>query len=392
MTFLLKTFIQWRKFIIISALVVALVMAGISLVLPEWYSATTSLFPPETGGGVGLYSDLLQGMSIPLLSPAGMSAQPETIFIDILKSRLIGMRLIEEFDLQALYRTGTMTETLRALHNHSSFILMGNGMIIVNFEDRDPEQAATIANRYAELLDEFNKNSNINRASKTREFIEKQLETRDRLLAEAEEALKDFQEQNQTIEISEQVRSALEIVSSLTGEAIALEVELEILSQYTSQSSDEYISKKSRYDEIASQLKKFKQESARDDDDMIRSFFPTFDRVPQVTLDYLRLIRQVKIEETVYELLIKEYEKSRIEENRDTPTVQILDRAEVPEIRSRPKRKILVVVGGLVGLGWSALLSVLITLWRKEDKQRDTFKDVFAPVMDDLTKIFRRKK
>ena len=37
---------------------------------------------------------------------------------------------------------------------------------------------------------------------------------------------------------------------------------------------------------------------------------------------------QVKIEETVYELLIKEYEKSRIEETRDTPTVQILDRVQ----------------------------------------------------------------
>ncbi len=269
---------------------------------------------------------------------------------------------------------------------------MANGMIIINFEDRDPEQAATIANRYTDLLDEFNKNSNINRASKTREFIEKQLETRSRLLAEAEEALQVFQEENQTIEISEQVKAALEIVSTLTGEAIVLEVELKILGQYTSQSSNEYISKKSRYDEISSQLKKFKQESARDDDDMIRSFFPTFDQVPQVTLNYLRLMRQVKIEETVYELLIKEYEMSKIEETRDTPTVQILDRADVPEIRSRPKRKILVVVGGLVGLGWSALLSVLITLWRKEDKQRDTVKEVIAPVMDDLTKIFRRKK
>jgi tyrosine-protein kinase Etk/Wzc len=392
MTFLLKTLIQWRKFIIASALLAALVMAGISLVLPMWYTASTSMFPPETGGGMGLYSDLLQGMQIPLLSPGGMGAQPETIYIDILKSRSIGLRLIEEFDFQNLYQTGTMAETLRELHSRASFQLMVNGMIVINFEDRDPERAAAVANRFAELLDEFNKNSKITRASKTREFIEKQLEVRSEFLEDAEEALRDFQEQNQTIEINEQVKSALEIVSSLTGEAIALEVEMEILGQYASKSSDEFINKKSRYDEISSQLRKFKQESARDEDDMIRSFFPTFDRVPQVTLDYLRLLRQVKIEETVYELLIKEYEKSKIEETRDTPTVQILDRANVPELRSRPKRKFLVIVGGLAGLGWSALLSVLVTLWRKEDKQRDTFKEVFGPVMDDLAKVFRRKK
>lgn len=392
MTFLLKTLVQWRKFIIASAFLVALVMAGISLILPTWYTASTSMFPPDTGGGMGLYSDLLQGMQIPLLSPAGMGAQPETIYIDILKSRSIGLRLIEEFDFQKLYGTGTLAETMGELHSHASFQLMVNGMIVINFEDRDPERAAAVANRFAELLDEFNKNSKISRASKTREFIEKQLEVRSEYLEDAEEALRDFQERNQTIEISEQVKSALEIMSSLTGEAIALEVEMQILGQYASKSSDEFVSKKSRYDEISSQLRKFKQDSARDEDDMIRSFFPTLDRVPQVTLDYLRLLRQVKIEETVYELLIKEHEKSKIEETRDTPTVQILDRAAVPELRSRPKRKFLVVVGGLVGLGWSALLSVLITLWRREDKQRDSVKEVIRPVVDDLAKVFRRKK
>jgi LPS O-antigen subunit length determinant protein (WzzB/FepE family) len=179
-------------------------------------------------------------------------------------------------------------------------------------------------------------------------------------------------------------------MADLTAQAIALEVEMEILSKYASRSSDEYLKKKRRYDELQSQLKKFKVSSARDEDDFVRSFFPSLDKVPQVTLDFLRLARRVKIEETVNELLIKEYEKARIDEARDTPTVQVLDEATVPELRSRPKRKIMVVIGGLVGFGWSALIALLATIWREQGEQRRTFQTIFDPVIKDFSRIFRR--
>ncbi len=392
MTFLIKTLIAWRKLIISCTLITAIAMAVISMFLPKWYSAATSVLPPETKGNVSMYSDIVQSLQIPLFGPTPLSSQPATIYINILTSRKIGEQIIQEFDLRRIYKVKLMSKALERLHSHSTFMLLENGLLIIKFEDKDPEQAAAIANRYAELLDEFNQATNVSRASKTKEFIERQLEIRSGLLERAEEDLRRFQEENEALELSEQVRSTLNVMSGLTGQAIALEVELEILAQYASKSSDEYISKKKRYDEINEQLKKFKVDTARDEEDIVRSFFPTLDKVPQVTLDLLRLTRRVKIEETVYELLIREYEKVRIEEARDTPTIQVLDKATPPKLRSRPKRKFLVIVGGLIGFGWSALLAVLVTLWREEEKQREAVKEVFAPVREDFSKVFRRKK
>jgi uncharacterized protein involved in exopolysaccharide biosynthesis len=392
MTYLITVFVKWRKFIIASALVAAACMAVISLILPKWYTARTSLFPPETGGGMSSYADIIQSFQMPLFGPLAGGAAPGTIYIDILKSHNIGSQIIDEFGLKKVYGESIMTEALKALYSHCNFNLLDNGLLIIFYEDKDPQRAADVANRFVVLLDEFNRQLNITRASRTREFVEEQLEARSETLANAEEELRKFQEDNETLEIEAQIASSLEVMADLAAQAIAVEVEMEILSQYTSTSSDEYKNKKRRYNELRNQLKKFKVSSARDEDDFVRSFFPTLDKVPQVTLDFLRLTRRVKIEETVYELLVKEYEKSRIDEARDTPTIQVLDDATVPEIRSRPKRKFLVLVGGLVGFGWSALIALILTIWREQEEERRSLQTIFDPVVKDISRIFRRKK
>jgi uncharacterized protein involved in exopolysaccharide biosynthesis len=390
MAYLITVLIKWRKFVVASSLIAVVGMAVISLVLPKWYTARTSVFPPETGGGMSMYADIIQSFQVPLLGPLAGGAAPGTIYIDILMSHKIGSQIIEEFGLKEMYGQDIMSEALQTLHSHCSFSILENGLLHISYEDKDPEQAAAVANRLAVLLDEFNRQLNITRASRTREFVEEQLEARSQTLAMAEEDMRKFQEENETLEIEAQINSSLDVMSGLAAQAIALEVEMEILSQFASKSSDEYKNKKRRYDKLLGQLKKFKVSSARDEEDFVRSFFPTLDKVPQVTLEFLRLTRRVKIEEAVYELLVKEYEKSRIDEARDTPTIQVLDEATVPEIRSRPKRKLLVVVGGLVGFGWSALIAIIITIWREQGEQRRNLQKIFDPVVKDFSRIFRR--
>ena len=255
----------------------------------------------------------------------------------------------------------------KKLHKHTGFTLHENGLLTITYEDQNSERAAAVTNRYVELLDEYNQRANVVRASKTREFIARQISLREESLAEAEGALQSFQQANQALVLDEQVKATIEVVSGLTADAIAREVELKILEQYTSTDSQEYIRKQTEYLELLEQLKKFKIQSTRSEDDFVRSFFPTFDTLPEVALQMARLMRRVKIEEKVYELLIKEYEMARIEEARDTPTVQVLDVATVPELRSRPRRKALTVVGGLVGIGWSSLLAIFLSVWREDN-------------------------
>lgn len=386
----LRTLIQWRKTIVLAGLLTAAVMAAVSFVLPKWYRAQSSVFPPTPKSGLPSFVDLVQGLQLPILGPSSIGKNPNTIYVDVLQSRRITEQIIEEFGFMETYGAKTMTAALDEFHKHTGFTLVENGLLTISFEDNDAERAAAVTNRLVELLDEYNQRANNLTAARTREFISGQIKLREKSLAEAEGALKSFQTANQTLDLDEQVKATIDVVSKLTADAIAAEVELEILKQYTSTSSQEYIRKEKEYEELLEQLKKFKIYSARDENDFVRSFFPTFDKLPEVAMEMARLTRTVMIEEKVYELLVKEYEKARIEEARDTPTVQVLDTARVPELRSRPKRKILAIVGGVAGIGWSSLLALFVTAWRTDNSQGRALRDAFAPLFRDLGRVFRR--
>ena len=389
---ILHTLVQWRKFILVSALLTAGAMAGISFVLPKWYTAVSSIFPPEPKSSMTSYMDVVQNLQLPILGPAASGATPSTVYIDILLSRRVGSKIIEEFDLLEVFEIGMMTEALAELRSHTDITIVDNGLLTIAYEDRDPERAAMITNRYVELLDEFNRELNSTKASRTRVFIKGQMERHLADLREAEEGLREFQKEHQALELGEQLRSSIEIISKLTADAITLEIELEILRQYSSQDSEEYIATKRKYEEINRQLAKFQSRDARDEENTsIHSFFPAFDEAPDVMLQMARHIRQIRVGETIFEMLTQEYEKARIEEARDTPTVNVLDIAVVPELRSRPKRKILILLGGIVGLGWSSLLALVVAAWREDREKNKVIRDVVEPINHDFRKLLRKK-
>ncbi|MCK5618674.1 MAG: hypothetical protein KAJ17_04705 [Candidatus Krumholzibacteria bacterium] len=393
MLFLFRSLVAWRRFIVAATLLTTVSAVAISLILPKWYTSSTVIFPPEQKGGLSSYSALLQNLQMPLLGTMGIKGGKlsETVHIDMMKSRHIGEQLIDEFELKGVFGAVLIEDALKMLREHSHFKLTENGVVIISFEDKDPKRAAAVANRYVELLDDFYRELNVTQAAKTVEFIKGQLEERKRILAEAEWSLKQFQERNQALELEEQLRAAMTIVTDLTVEAIALETELQILQHYTSPTSDEYLQKRREYEAVLSQLEKLKLNQAQDEDDLLRAYIPTLEEIPELALELLRHKRKIEIETAIYAMLLKEYEKSRIEEARDTPTIQVMDRASVPNLRSRPRRKAFVMIGAAAGLAWSSLFALFVAAWRENREKSKVFTEVFDPIRNDISRVFRRK-
>ena len=79
------------------------------------------------------------------------------------------------------------------------------------------------------------------------------------------------------------------------------------------------------------------------------------EKMPPLALDYARLLRDVKVQEAVYELLVAQYEEARIQETKDTPTVEVLDPARKPQKKVRPVRWLFVLsltaAAGILSLG-----------------------------------------
>jgi uncharacterized protein involved in exopolysaccharide biosynthesis len=84
--------------------------------------------------------------------------------------------------------------------------------------------------------------------------------------------------------------------------------------------------------------------------------------VPALRFEVEQLLRQQKMQETLFFLLTQRYEMAKVDEARDTSTFQILDYPTLPTYKSRPKRTKLAAIGLAAGLAVASLL-ILGPLW-----------------------------
>jgi hypothetical protein len=73
--------------------------------------------------------------------------------------------------------------------------------------------------------------------------------------------------------------------------------------------------------------------------------YPSIRQLPLLGVPYYNLFREFTISETVYEILTKQYEMSRIEEAKEVPSIKVIDVAQPPEKRSGPSRTLIVLAG-----------------------------------------------
>lgn len=315
------------SFLVANVVGVTLLALAISLVLPKWYNARAVLLPPtEDDLGMSALTQLLPrglgGIRIPGAPTLG------DLFVSVLKSRTVADRVIARFDLVRRYKVRDAEKAAKELEGHVEFRVGDEGTIEVTVEDQDPKFAAAMANAYVEELDRFNKQSRSTSAKRTRAFIEGRLDLAKRDLAAAEDRLRDMQQRRHLAAVSPAAQGEAEVGAKLMAEKIALEVRLQVLRQSLDDSSEE--------------VRRVRQQLA--------ALERQVSGMPGVGVEVMRLWRDVKVQEQVFELLTAQLEESRIRETRDTPTVQVLDRAVPPIYKSRPKRAWIVLGGFIVGL------------------------------------------
>ncbi len=307
----------WTRRRFIAALVLAAtVLTGIvAFLLPPWYRSSATLLPPsEEESGINLAS-LLRGIGV-----AGVKvptqATPADVFVAILESRRLNEEVVRRFDLKHRYHVTFMDDALHAVHEHVRFKISEAGTIAISVEDRDPQRSAAMTNAYVELLDRFNRELRMTKGRRTREFVEKRLADTKQELALAEQRFADYQANHKTAVMSREMTTAADAAARLYGQRAALQVRLGVVQSYTKGSSDEVMQIRQELAQLDRQLQ----------------------ALPETGLEISRLYRDVRTLEQVYVLLTAQYEEARIDEARDTPTLEVLDTASVPEKKARPHR------------------------------------------------------
>jgi uncharacterized protein involved in exopolysaccharide biosynthesis len=131
--------------------------------------------------------------------------------------------------------------------------------------------------------------------------------------------------------------SAIGGMASVIAQKLNLQVKREYVSSYTATGSA----------------------AVRSIDAEIAAYDRELARLPGLKNEGARLALDAEIQRRVFTMLTGQYEDARIQEMRDTPTITVLDRARPPELKSRPRRSVIVIASTLVAL----LLSALWVAW-----------------------------
>jgi tyrosine-protein kinase Etk/Wzc len=370
---IVSVFVKWRRLLVVSFLAAAILTLAVSIFLPNWYSASALLFPPQQEtGGFGL-SSLLGGGLAGMLSGGSRMALPtfatqSDIYAAVLKSRKVAEGVIAEHDLIKLYGTKTVEKTVLEFSSHLDAKVEPNGMIRISFEDKDPKRAAAIAQT---LIDELNKvNSDVSaaQATATRKFIGERLDQTKIDLGAAENEYRDFQQKNRAVALDEQMRAVITSLAELKGQMVMAEIELGVLKRTLLPEHPSVKQQEAKIDEIRKQINILEEGSP---DSIKEALSIPVSAAPNLGLELARLTRNLKIQETVFELLTQQFEQSKIQEKKDTPTIQILDAPAVPEKKSRPKRTILAIMAGTLSLLMS-ILAIFINEFIDRQKQANT--------------------
>lgn len=344
-----------RRLLALVPFAAAIGAAAISFLLPNMYSGVTKILPPQQ------HQSSAAMMLAQLGSVAGVPASslgiknPNDLYVGMLKSRTVADNLVERFGLKDLYGRETLQDARRELEERTTISHGRDGIITIQFEDRDRKRAADVANGYVEELYKLTQTLAVTEAGHRRLFLEKQLKLTKESLADAEVALKKTQETTGLIKIDEQGRAIIEAVANLRAQIAAKEVEAGAMRLFATERNPGYLRVQQEIGGLRSELARLEKSNRSGGGDI---FVPT-GRVPEAGLEYVRRVRDVKYHETVFELLAKQFEIAKIDEARDASIVQVLDRAVEPEKKSRPHRARIVIVFGILGF-LAALLWALV--------------------------------
>jgi len=336
--------------------VAALLAAGISLLMPNIYTATARMLAPMQNQSTAA---VLLGQISSLASITGGSLPAKNsgdIYVGMLRSDSVVDGLIDRFNLESVYKTETRTETRIALLGATKITSGKDGIIVVQVEDRDPKRAADLANAYLEQLDKLNERIAVTEAGQRRLFFEKQLRQAKDSLANAELALKRTQESTGLIKLDEQGKVLIEAVAQLRAQIAAKEVQVGAMRTFATSSNPDLMRTEQELVGLREQLRKTEKHGARAEGDI---FVPT-GRVPEAGLEYVRRLRELKYQETLFELLVKQLEIAKIDEAKDAPVMQIIDKATTPDKKSKPKRAVIVLAAGMVAGVLCILLALLM--------------------------------
>ena len=316
-------FAENLRLLILVPLLAGLVALGISFLIPPTYTATTRILPPAQQQSTSAALAAQLGSLAGLVGGSAGLKNPADQYVALLKSRSVYDAIIQRFDLRKLYDERYIEDARKELEKQSRVSAgVKDGIISIEVDDHEPKRAADMANAFVEELRNLSKTLAITEAAQRRLFFEGQLKQAKDDLTKSEFALRGSNVSEATLRTVPQ--AALEALARLKAQITVQEIKLASMRTFMTDSNPEFRLAMQELGALRTELSKAEQGNTS--------------KAAGDGAEYIAKYRDFKYHETLFELMAKQYELARLDEAREGAVIQVVDAAQPPERKSKPRR------------------------------------------------------
>jgi uncharacterized protein involved in exopolysaccharide biosynthesis len=342
---------KWRKLLFINLFFIIAGATVYSFLIPEQFKATaTVMVSSEDSYGLGGLSSLISGGSGSIGAQLfGKKGTAEDLIFGILSSKSSLTNVINKFRLMEYYGIDDLNidKTIKSFSSDLIFELNENGLIEISVINEDPSISAEISNYFVRLADSLNIELNVRQARNNRIFIEKRYKKNLTDLRLAEDSMYKFQKKYGIFAVPEQLEVSVKAAAEMEALLAQQELALELIKQQSGTSSPLYINLANQIDVIKRKVNELK--NSRELSYPSNVLFP-FSEVPDLTINYYRIFREIEIQSKILEFVLPMYEQAKVEEQKSIPTLIIVDTAVPPELKYSPKKAFIILLFFFLGL------------------------------------------
>jgi len=341
-----------KKWLILKITAVfGIVALLVSLVLPKRFTAMATVLPPQQNSSLSsMLASQLGGSlgSLALLAGggSGLLKNPNDMYVAMFKSQTVEDAMIHQFELMKEYKKKRLSDARKAFEG--KFTIDGtdkDGLLHLSVEDKNPQRAADLANGWVDQFRKLSESLAISEASQRRLFFGNQLQQAKDNLANAEEALKETEQKTGMIQVGAQASALIQSAAILRAQIVAKQVQLQALRSYATNENSRVVETQQELDSLQAQLAKL---GGSGDVSSAGLILPK-GQVPEAGLEYTRKLRDVEYQQTLFEILARQFELAKLDEAKEGAVIQVVDPALPPDRKSFPKRGLITIIAAILG-------------------------------------------
>jgi tyrosine-protein kinase Etk/Wzc len=360
-------FWRYRLLIIIITTVTTLAVAAYCIVsvvlppdkspLPNYYIAEATILV-QGGGQADIAGSILAALGVDQRAgPVSSTVRDngDTI-LEVLHSRMLLDRLANEYSLADRYHINTNVKgnaRLAILANANFNYLRSSGTLKISYTDTDPVFAKNVANRMVSLLDEwFSMNRGLAK-QKQRQILEEKIAEVKNTIANLQSRIKRLQTQYGVLDVQGLSQSQATTIAGLRSQLILKEIDIMNYSSFSKiddprleQLKEE---RQNLLDLIAQNQLKL-PDAQQSGDGSAANGGEGSKNLLDVAQSFSQLTIELDIQQRIYNTLSPQYEAMKLAPESEA-AFQVLELADVPDIKAGPKRSkfvIMALFGSLV--------------------------------------------